>query len=197
MFFIVSENRSEAVVKAKELGCKIVFLDDGYRHHQLEKFDILIRPEVEPTNIFCLPSGGYKETKMMYSFANVVLRDGTDFQRVVTFKYNDKTIEKLPKQTVLLTAISKHKRLLKFLPKDIKVVAYPDHYYFTKDDIEELKTNYPNHSIVTTQKDEVKLKQFNLTNLYVMNLEIQINQDKIDNMDKFINSYNRKSNNEK
>jgi len=185
---IVSENRSEAVVKAKELGCKIVFLDDGYRHHQLVKFDILIRPETEPTNIFCLPSGGYKETKMMYSFADIVLKDGTDFNRVVTFKYNDKKVEELPKEIVLLTAISKHKRLLKYLPEDIKTVAYPDHHYFTKEDLEELDTKYPNHSIVTTQKDEVKLKQFNLPNLYIMELEVLVNQEHIDKIDEFISN---------
>ncbi len=186
---IVSENRSKAVVKAKELGCEVVFLDDGYNKHQLEKFDILIRPEIEPTNIFCLPSGGYRETKMMYAFANMILRDGIDFQRIVTFKHNNKVIEKLPSNIVLLTAISKHERLLKFLPSNVKVVSYSDHYYFTKKDIEELKAKYPNYDIVTTQKDEVKLVQFKLSNLYIMHLEIQIDQEKINAIDNFIDSY--------
>jgi len=180
---IVSENRSEAVVKAKKLGCKVVLLDDGYRHHQLEKFDILIRPKIEPTNIFCLPSGGYKETKMMYSFANMVLKDGVDFKRVVTFKKNNKTIEKLPKNTVLLTAISKSERLLEFLPSNIKTISYPDHYYFTKKDLEDLETKYPNFDIITTTKDEVKLKQFNLKNLYIMDLNIQITKENLDKID--------------
>ncbi len=176
---IVSENRSKAVVKARELGCKVVFLDDGYSHHQLQKFDIIIRPEIEPTNIFCLPSGGYRETKMMYAFADMILKDGTDFKRIVTFKKDNKTIEELPQNIVLLTAISKYERLLKFLPKDIKVISYPDHHYFTQEDLEQLKTEYPNFNIITTQKDFVKLKQFNLKNIYIMDLEIKINQDKI------------------
>ncbi len=186
---IVSENRSQAVVKAKELGCKIVFLDDGYRHHQLQKYDILIRPEIEPTNIFCLPSGGYRETKMMYSFANMILVDGVDFQRIVTFKHNNKTINELPKKLVLLTAISKHERLLKFLPSDIKVISYPDHYYFTANDLEQLKEKYPDYNIITTQKDYVKLKQFNLQNIYIMDLDIKINQEKIDKIDTFLKDY--------
>ena len=177
---IVSENRSLAVIKAKELGCKVVLLDDGYRHHQLKKFDILIRPKIEPTNIFCLPSGGYKETKMMYAFANMVLKDGTDFQRIVTFRKGDKQIGELPKKIVLLTAISKHQRLLEFLPKDIKVISYPDHYYFTTQDIDALKIRYPDFSIITTQKDEVKLKQFKLNNLYIMDLEIRLTKENLD-----------------
>jgi tetraacyldisaccharide 4'-kinase len=83
---IVAENRIEGILKAKELGAKIIFLDDGYRHHNIKKFDILIRPNEEPTNLFCLPSGGYRETKMMYAFVPVVLRDGEDFKRIVTLK---------------------------------------------------------------------------------------------------------------
>jgi len=171
---IVSENRIDAVLKAKELGCDIIFLDDGYRHHNIKKFDILIRPKDEPTNLFCLPSGGYKETKMMYSFVPLVLRDGTDFKRVVTFKQNNNILEKLPKDIVLLTAISKPQRLLEYLPKNIDVVSYVDHYNYTLDDINTLKEKYPNSTIITTAKDMVKLDKFNLDNIILMDLEVEI-----------------------
>ena len=183
---IVSEDRVNAIVKAKELGCKMIFLDDAFSKYNIAKFDILVRPKIEPTNIFCLPSGGYRETKMMYSFANMVLKDGVDFNRIVTFVKDDKIIEELPKDLVLLTAISKHERLLDFLPKNIKVISYPDHHYFTSKDLEKLNKKYPNFSIITTRKDEVKLKKFNLNNLYIMNLEIQIKQEHIDKIDKII-----------
>ncbi len=183
---IVSENRSEAIKTAKDLGCKIVFLDDGFNKHNINKFDILIRPEVEPTNIFCLPSGGYRETKMMYSFANMVLKEEVDFKRIVTFKHNGNMIEQIPENTVLLTAISKPQRLLKFLQKNIKMVAYPDHYYFTKKDLEQIKLKYPDYNIISTQKDFVKLEQFKLNNLYIMDLEIKMNEDILDRLD-FIN----------
>ncbi|MGA7966952.1 MAG: tetraacyldisaccharide 4'-kinase, partial [Gammaproteobacteria bacterium] len=38
---IVSEKRELAVEKAKEMGCQLVFLDDGYNKHQIKKLDIL------------------------------------------------------------------------------------------------------------------------------------------------------------
>jgi tetraacyldisaccharide 4'-kinase len=173
---IVSENRIEAILKAKEMGSKIIFLDDGFSQHNIEKFNILIRPKKEPTNIFCLPSGGYRETKMMYSFANMILKEDTDFKRVVTFKKDGKIYDELPQKLVLLTAISKPKRLLDFLPKNTNMISYPDHYYFTQNDLEQLRVKYPNHCIVTTAKDKVKLEQFNIENLYVMDLEIIINK---------------------
>ena len=182
---IVSENRSEGIDKAIKLGAKAVILDDGFSKHNIKKIDILIRPEIEPTNIFCLPSGGYRETKMMYAFANLVLREETDFKRIVTYNKDEQKIEKLPKDVVLLTAISKPHRLLKFLPNDIKMVSFPDHHYFTKEDILEVQKEFSNYSIITTAKDFVKLKQFNLKDIYMMDLNIEITKENIDKIDKF------------
>jgi len=186
---IVSENRVEGILKAKELGCKLVFLDDGYSKHNIEKFDILIRPKKEPTNIFCLPSGGYRDTKMMYSFAHCVLKEDEDFKRIVTFKKDNKSIEVLPSNIVLLTAISKPDRLLEYLPEGIKIISYPDHYRFVIQDIEQLQKKYPNYDIITTAKDMVKLKEFNLTGLYLMDLEIIIDAKVFDKINDYIKQF--------
>ncbi|MEA3288676.1 MAG: tetraacyldisaccharide 4'-kinase [Campylobacterota bacterium] len=183
---IVSENRIDGILKAKELGCKVVFLDDGFNKHEIKKYDILIRPAKEPTNIFCLPTGGYRDTKMMYSFVPCVLRDGTDFKRVVTFKKADKIVEELPKKLLLLTAISKPQRLLEYLPSDIVMEDYPDHHNFSKEDIEYIKNKYKDYSIVTTAKDMVKLEKYDLKDLYLMDLEVEINDDALKGVEKYI-----------
>jgi len=171
---IVAENRVEGILKARELGAKIIFLDDGYSKHNIHKFDILIRPKEEPTNLFCLPSGGYRETKMMYSFVPVVLKDGEDFTRIVTFKKDGKILETLPKNLLLLTAISKPNRLLEYLPKDIKMETFPDHHTFSEDEIKNITEKYKDFDFVVTMKDMVKLEKFNLTNLILMDLEVKI-----------------------
>jgi tetraacyldisaccharide 4'-kinase len=171
---IVAENRIEGIQKAKELGAKIIFLDDGYSKHNIHKFDILIRPKEEPTNLFCLPSGGYRETKMMYSFVPVVLKDGEDFRRIVTFKKDGEILETLPKNILLLTAISKPKRLLEFLPKDTKMEPFPDHHNFTAYEIDTILEKYKDTEFVVTMKDMVKLEKFGLTNLILMDLEVEI-----------------------
>ncbi len=183
---IVSENRTKAVLKAKELGCKIIFLDDGYNKHEILKYDVLLRPKDEPTNIFCLPTGGYRDSKMMYSFANMVLVENKDFKRVVQFKLKNIIIDNLPEKTVLLTAISKANRLLEYLPKDIETIIFPDHHNFTQENIDDLYLKYPNYNIIATAKDMVKLEKFKLKNIYLMDLEIEINQKKIEKIDKFI-----------
>jgi len=186
---IVSENRIEAILKAKELACEVIYLDDGYRHHGIKKFDILLRPKDEPTNVLCLPSGGYRDTKMMYSFADMVLREAEAFKRIVTFKKDGQVIKELPSSAVLLTAISKANRLFEYLPKEIKSEIYQDHYDFTNEDIQEFNKKYENPPIVTTAKDLVKLEKFNLKDIYLMDLEVQIDQEVYKKIDQFIDNY--------
>ena len=188
---IVSENRIKAILKAKELGCKIVFLDDGFSKYKIAKFNILLRPKDEPTNIFCLPSGGYREPKGFYAQADIELVEGKDFKRVISIK-KDAEICELPAKTILLTAISKPKRLLEYLPKDIKMISFPDHYTFTKEDISKIQEEYKDFSFLTTGKDFVKLKEFNIKNLYLMDLEIEISKNvDFSLMEEYINSFNK------
>ena len=188
---IVSENRVKAILKAKELGCKIIFLDDGFSKYQISKFNILLRPKDEPTNIFCLPSGGYREPKGFYAQADIELLEGSDFKRVITIK-KDGMQSELPSKTVLITAISKPKRLLEFLPKDIKMISFHDHYDFTNEDIKNIQEKYKDYSFLTTGKDFVKLKKFNLKNLYLLDLEIKINENvDFSLMNEYIESFNK------
>jgi len=187
---IVSENRKEAILKAKELGCKVVFLDDGFSKYDIKKFDILIRPKDEPTNLFCLPSGGYREPKIAYSYADLEIQEGKDFKRIVSFSKDGKYVDILPKKLLLLTAISKPKRVLEFLPKGTIMEAFEDHHTFLKEDIDKIAVRYKDYSIITTEKDFVKLKNFNLKDIYLMNLDLKIEDDsKLENIDKYINSY--------
>ena len=187
---IVSENRIEAILKAKELGCKVVFLDDGYGKHEIFKFDILLRPKDEPTNIFCLPSGGYRDSKMMYSFADCVLKEDVDFKRIVTFKNHENLIiETLPKNTILVTAISKPYRLLEYLPQNIEMVSFPDHYTFTQKDIETILDKFPFSMIITTAKDMVKLKEFDIhEKLLLMDLEVSVAEEVKEKVNTYIDN---------
>jgi tetraacyldisaccharide 4'-kinase len=172
---IVSEDRAKAIQKAKDMKAKIIFLDDAFSKYNILKYDILLRPNPkdEPTNLFCLPSGGYREPKMNYIYSNKVLVDGIDFKRVVKYTKDGEVIDILPKNTVLLSAISKPDRLLEYLPKNIKSVFFEDHHTFTKDEIETLQKKYLDYSIVTTQKDGVKLDSFGIDYI-LMELSIDI-----------------------
>ena len=164
---IVSEDRVKAIKKAKELNCKIIFLDDGFTKHNIKKFNIVLKPAIEPTNNFCLPSGGYREPKFSYKYADLILKEDIDFIRKTK-------IINPTKNMILITAISKPERLNQFLPKNIiEKIYFPDHYFFTKDELENLIKKYNATSILTTEKDLVKMDKFNLS-ISLLKLDIEI-----------------------
>lgn len=185
---IVSENRVTAILKAKELDCKVIFLDDGFSKYSIKKFDILLKSKKEPTNNFCLPSGAYREPKSFYNKANLILQEEKDFKRIVNILI-DNSIVQIPQNALLLTAISKPTRLLEFLPKDIKTVFFEDHHIFTQEEINKIKDDYKDVAIIITHKDYVKLQEFNIENLYIMDLSIKINNQALSTIDSYINNY--------
>ncbi len=165
---IVSENRNKAIQYAKSSTCRVVFLDDGFSKSNIKKFDILIKPKVEPTLPFCLPSGAYREPKFLYNSADLLIKEDIDFKRIVK-------IVNPTKEMILVTGISKPKRLDVFLPKNIKEKIYfEDHHHFTKKEIETLMRKYKATSILTTRKDAVKMENFGL-NLSILELKLELN----------------------
>jgi len=180
---IVSEDRKEAIKKAKEMGAKIIFLDDGYSKKDILKFDILIKPQLDQINSFCLPSGPYRETKSNYKKADLVLVEGEDFKREVK-------IENKRENMIFITAISKPKRLDPYLPKNIKKFYFPDHYDFKEEEIRSLMNRSGTSSILTTQKDAVKLEKLGFE-LSILSLEIKIDPKKVKIVDKFLEDFDK------
>jgi len=156
---IVSEDREEGIKKAKELGAEVVILDDGF-DKPFKKFNIVIDEEIK--NRLLLPAGGYRYPRSFLKYADLVIKEGVDFKRVVN----------MPDGDILVSAISKPKRLLKYWNKEYRF--YPDHYDYKWEDIKDLKDKV----IVTTFKDYVKLKKFPLK-LRVIDLKLEIKNDKI------------------
>lgn len=163
---IVSENRDEGITKAKELGAKVIFLDDGFSKAHIEKFDILIRPTPEPANPFCLPSGPYREPKFLYKKADLVLEEGKDFNRHTA-------ITNPTHKMVLVTAIANPARLDPYLPELVGKETYPDHHAFCKEELENALHVKHATSILTTRKDAVKMQDFDLP-LSILELELEV-----------------------
>ena len=170
---IVAEDRKEGINKAKELNADMVILDDGF-DKPFKKLNIVIDKKLK--NPFVLPAGGYRYSRYFLKFADLILEEDVDFKREITKTKGD----------VLISAISKPKRLL----ESVEVKEYrffPDHHYFKKEDIKE----FENKTIVTTQKDYVKLKQFGL-DLRVIELKIKIDKKILDKIDKYLLKFHKK-----
>ncbi|MDD3441860.1 tetraacyldisaccharide 4'-kinase [Sulfurimonas denitrificans] len=162
---IVSEDRKKGILKAKEMGAKIVFLDDAYSKHDIKKLDILIH--VESKNLSCLPSGPFRE-RLWSEKEAIVLKEGTHFKRVVELKNKSDKMS-------LLSAIARPQRLDKYLPKVVSKNYFEDHHSFSKSEVLEILRRDGSDSVLVTYKDFVKLEQFDLP-LSLLDLHVEVDE---------------------
>lgn len=178
---IVSEKRELGVLKALELGSKIVFLDDGFRFN-FNQFNALLKPKVPPYYPFCLPSGLYRESVNSYKEAHLVVTEDKDYKRITS-------ITNPTKRMLLVTAIANPSRLDAFLPKEVvKKLYFRDHAPFDLELLE--KEFYQNNatSLLVTSKDLVKLQDCKLP-LSVLDLKLEICPKVLEEIDRYILSY--------
>lgn len=180
---IVSEDRKKGILKAKEMGAKVVFLDDAYSKHDIEKLDLVIT--VDSKNKNCLPAGPYRE-KLWADKKVVLVDEDRDFTRVVNLKdANDKMS--------LVTAIAKPKRLDKYLPNVVAKHYFEDHHSFTKDELVKILQEDKSKSLLVTYKDFVKLEAFELP-LSLLDLHVQVNESLFKKIDNYIREVDEEKN---
>ena len=172
---IVSEDRKLGIQKAKEMGAKIVFLDDAYSKHDIKKLDILIEVDIENQN--CLPSGAFRER--IWSDKEVyLLKDGVDFKRVVELK------DKCDKMS-LVTAIARPQRLDQFLPSVLSKNYFEDHHSFIKSELDAVLQKDGSDSLLVTYKDFVKVESFGLP-LSLLDLHVEVDEKVFETINNYI-----------
>jgi len=162
---IVSEDRKKGILKAKEMGAEIIFLDDAYSKHDIKKLDLLI--DVQTTNNRCLPSGAFRE-RLWSDKEAIVVQDGVDFKRIVELK------DKCDKMS-LITAIARPQRLDEFLPEVASKTYFEDHHSFTKSELEDVLKRDGADSLLVTYKDYVKVESFGLP-LSLLDLHVEVDE---------------------
>jgi tetraacyldisaccharide 4'-kinase len=172
---IVSEDRNIAIEKAKEMGCRVVFLDDGYSKHHIKKLDLVI--EIDTPNSFCLPAGPYRE-RLWKEKEALMLKEGRDFRRKTDIK-------DARSKMVLVTAIARPERLDRYLPDLLGKYYFADHHFFEKDELESILRRSGAESLLVTFKDYVKIREFGLP-LSLLDLELQVAGELYEKVDKYI-----------
>jgi len=179
---IVSENRHIAINLAISKGAKIIFLDDGFNRVEIKKFEILLFPK-NIKNYLPFPAGPFREFYFSKFFSDLNLYEELDFKREVTF-------ENETSKMFLVTAISNPTRLKPFLVNKNIVGEFflEDHAYFDKKLLKEKMLALGATSLLVTQKDEVKMKDFQL-DLSVMKLKLQIKNKILKKINGYIGEY--------
>lgn len=199
---ITCKNRySGAKYAVEKFGAKTIVLDDGFQHRKLHRdLDIvLMDSKMGFGNEKLLPAGPLREGMEAFSRINrlVIVSKDIDHTRAEKlakimgkkmkvpafvcrtepdFVYNIKTDEKLTEGTEVtaLCAIGQPEQFYAFL-KNYKVkqtISFDDHHRYTEDEI-------PQGIIITTEKDAVKMQNFNRTDIYALKLKTVINVEEL------------------
>ena len=201
-FVITSKNRAEAAEYAvKKYGATKIILDDGFQHRKLYRnLDIvLIDSDKMYGNEHLLPAGPLREGKEAFKRIDriIIVSKNVNHQRAeklakVTSKkmniqttvcytepdyvYNIKNGEILANGTEItaVSAIGQPEQFYKFLTnfEVKKTITFDDHHAYKEEDL-------PDGIIVTTEKDAVKLKDFNRDDIYALKLKTTINVDEL------------------
>ncbi len=178
---IVSEDRHKAIELAKEQGAELVILDDGFNRVEIEKFEIILEPQIIK-NYLPFPAGAFREFYFSNRYADIVAKEGEDFVRKVSF-------ENLRSKMLLVTAISNPDRLDKYLPDGVVQKVYlQDHAYFEEEPLKEHMQECGAESLLVTQKDAVKMQDFKLP-LSKMKLKLEIKNEIFIKIEDYIEGY--------
>jgi len=193
---VTSKSRIKAAEYAiKEFGVTKIILDDGFQHRKLHRdLDIvLIDSEKQLGNNCQLPAGPLRETAKSLARADriIVVSKNVNHDAAMKFAnsisdktklitclcktepdivYNIKSGEVLPvnQEVIAMSAIGQPEQFFKFLEgyKILNKVTFDDHHQYEKEDIP--CTDIP---VITTEKDAVKLKDFEFNNIYALRLK--------------------------
>ncbi len=194
---ITCKNRIKAAEYAiNNFGVTKIILDDGFQHRKLHRdLDIVLMDSVMGFgNEKLLPAGPLREGMEAFSRIDrlVVVSKNTDHARAEKlakimakkmqvqtsvcytepdYVYNIKTDEHLNEgaEATALCAIGQPKQFYAFLNnyKIKQTIDFDDHHCYTEDEI-------PSDIIITTEKDAVKMKDFNRYDIYALKLKTVI-----------------------
>ncbi len=181
------------------LGCTVIILDDGFQHRHIARdIDIvLVDSELGFGNEKLLPAGPLREGKEAFERIDrlvIVNKNGNPeraekYAKILNKKlscpaevcnyepdyiYNISSGERLAsgEAVTALCAIGQPQQFYRFLEDKFEVIqkiSYDDHHLYKKSEIDSIKG-----TIVTTEKDAVKLQNFGRKDIYAMKLKINI-----------------------
>lgn len=199
---ITSKNRVKAARFAIEkYNVSKIILDDGFQHRKLNRDIDIILTDSEKMygNERLLPAGPLREGKEAFKRVNkmIIVSKNTDHTRAeklakITAKkmniptvvcytepdyvYNIKTGEILQDNTEItaVCAIGQPEQFYKFLTnyKIKEKISFDDHHRYTEEEL-------PNGTIITTEKDAVKMKDFSRDDIYALKLRTRIDVENL------------------
>lgn len=187
---VIAKKRSLAVKKLlNDFACDIVLSDDGLQHYSL-KGDIeiaVVDAKRKNGNGFCLPAGPLREPASRLATVDFVLLNGVDFKIQSNAFYqlinpeNQKLASEFSEKVHAVAGIANPVNFFKECQESglrIFEHPFPDHHRFTREDL-----NFSDDApVIVTEKDAIKIRQFGLTNVWVLPITAVIPSDFINKL---------------
>ena len=193
---ILNKNRVKAIFEAERTGYQTVILDDGAQDYSIHKdlSIICFNQNQLIGNGFVFPSGPLRENVNALKDTQIIVINGkkdSSFEEMIMdinknikiFYSHYKPIninEFKNKDLLALAGIANPENFFNLLIKNecnlVKKLIYPDHYIFSKNEILKIidKANRDNLKIIMTEKDFFKIKDFNLSDINYLKVNLVI-----------------------
>ena len=200
---ICTNDRSEGIRKSADKGDKFIILDDGFQDYSINKdYSILcINSDIGFGNKMLLPSGPLRESLTNIKNFNSTVINGKKNTKLEAElkKYNDKinifyseykliNFDKFNGKDILaFSGIANNYKFFDLLKNNLnvkKTISFPDHYNYSKDELNNIikLAKEKNMLVTTTSKDFERISDFK-AEIECMEVELYI-----DNKESLINS---------
>ncbi len=195
-----NKKRSVAIKEAIKNKADVAIMDDGFQDFSISKnLSIICFNEKQWIgNGFSIPSGPLREDLSALKRANIVFINGSKNNnienkilnknkeiKIFYSKYLARNIHDFKNKRVLAFAGIGNPNNFFFLLSDnninvIETIEFPDHYNYSKNDIENLKNKAKNKEaiLLTTEKDFLRIDKRYNESIYSLKIEVEIKNKK-------------------
>ncbi len=195
---ILRKNRVDGLKEAEKFNFEVVIMDDGLQDYKIKK-DLKIvcfNSNQLIGNGLTIPSGPLRENLSILKNVKIVIINGN---KEINF---EKKILNINKQLKIFYSHYKPINLAQFKNKKLLAVAgignpenffqliekynlkihkkliFPDHYNFSKAEVQEIvnESKNKNYQIIMTEKDYFKVNKFNFENINFLKVSLEINE---------------------
>ncbi len=204
---MAQEDRAYGAWKAAKKGASVVVLDDGFQHRRLARdLDIVLVASSTPRKVRLLPRGPFRESLSAVTRAGVVIltqkgkTDSTlemDLRLEPFLRESPVRVSFVPKGWTDLDGESAtgpdgeylavcgigdpdgfSGTLVEATGRTGEILSFPDHHDYSWGDVQEIRTRLRGRTLVTTEKDAVKLHAFrqDLPGARVLHLKVEFQE---------------------
>ena len=193
---ILSKNRFDSLIKLEKSEFDTVVLDDGFQDYKVKK-DLNIvcfHSNQLIGNGLTLPAGPLRESLTALKDADIIIINGnkvTKFEEkilsinsrleILYSEYKPINLHEFKNKKLLAVAgIGNPDNFFELLTSNNliieKKVVFPDHYRFSRSEIENIvdEAKNMNYQIIMTEKDFHKVKEFNLKEIKYLKVDLEI-----------------------